>query len=184
MSKNLAARHRIFTRDNFTCQYCGAKPPDVVLEVDHIIPKSHGGKTRLDNLITACFACNRGKRDILLSSDHLEHFKAKTRVIRRQTLPKDIDALCVNCDQVINYEWPCPHCGSRLGSYPDGLQHHQLSESDQKAYVEWAEISRRNKERGRCQCIRPAEVMGTMCDACLFDLADRAEARRTRKVRR
>jgi hypothetical protein len=54
-------RFGIFKRDNFTCQYCGRTPPAVVLELDHIIPKSKGGINSTNNYITACFDCNRGK---------------------------------------------------------------------------------------------------------------------------
>lgn len=54
-------RFEIFKRDNFTCQYCGKGTPSVVLEVDHIIPVCKGGENHKDNLITACFDCNRGK---------------------------------------------------------------------------------------------------------------------------
>lgn len=61
VSKTL--RFEVFKRDKFTCQYCGRKAPDIVLEVDHIIPVSKGGKTIVSNLITACFDCNRGKKD-------------------------------------------------------------------------------------------------------------------------
>lgn len=56
-------RFDVFKRDLFVCQYCDSSPPSVVLEVDHIIPVSKGGKNRVDNLITACFDCNRGKSD-------------------------------------------------------------------------------------------------------------------------
>lgn len=65
LSKKL--RFEVFKRDSFTCQYCGKKAPDVVLEVDHIKPVSKGGKNELLNLVTACFECNRGKRNIELS---------------------------------------------------------------------------------------------------------------------
>lgn len=55
-------RFEIFARDAFTCQYCGERPPDVILEVDHIHPRSKGGSDDAINLITSCFQCNRGKR--------------------------------------------------------------------------------------------------------------------------
>jgi HNH endonuclease len=63
MSKplSLTARFEAFNRDDFTCQYCGRHPPDVLLEVDHVIPRANGGTNALENLITACFDCNRGK---------------------------------------------------------------------------------------------------------------------------
>ena len=63
--KNLSksVRFEVFKKDSFKCQYCGKSAPDVVLEVDHIIPVSKGGDNDISNLITACFDCNRGKRD-------------------------------------------------------------------------------------------------------------------------
>jgi hypothetical protein len=54
-------RFDVFKRDGFACQYCGATPPAAVLEVDHVDPVSLGGEDEMDNLITACFPCNRGK---------------------------------------------------------------------------------------------------------------------------
>lgn len=54
-------RFEIFKRDDFTCQYCGAHPPNVILHVDHITPVKMGGGNEPENLITACEACNLGK---------------------------------------------------------------------------------------------------------------------------
>lgn len=61
-------RFEVFKRDGFQCQYCGSVPPKVTLELDHIDPVANGGDNDIDNLITACFDCNRGKSDRLLSS--------------------------------------------------------------------------------------------------------------------
>lgn len=55
-------RFEVFKRDRFVCAYCGSTPPKVVLEIDHIKPKSSGGNDDINNLTTACFDCNRGKR--------------------------------------------------------------------------------------------------------------------------
>jgi hypothetical protein len=60
-------RFEIFARDVFTCQYCGQRPPDVILEADHIHPVSKGGSDDTINLITSCFDCNRGKRAKVIS---------------------------------------------------------------------------------------------------------------------
>jgi len=99
-------RFEVFKRDGFKCQYCGAHPPSVVLEVDHIDPVSQDGEDGLDNLITACFDCNRGKSDKLLSSipknlkdrmgeieERKEQVKAYTRLIKSEArrLEKEID---------------------------------------------------------------------------------------------
>lgn len=66
--KNPSKRLRfdVFKRDFFTCQYCGAQPPEAVLVCDHIDPVANGGLTTIDNLITACEPCNQGKSDKLL----------------------------------------------------------------------------------------------------------------------
>jgi hypothetical protein len=56
-----ALRFQVLRRDGFTCQYCGGKPPDVKLHVDHLHPWSLGGLNVLENLRTSCEACNLGK---------------------------------------------------------------------------------------------------------------------------
>lgn len=64
MTKEL--RQRILERDNYTCQNCGLSKddePHLLLEVDHIIPVSKGGKTEESNLQTLCWKCNRLKSD-------------------------------------------------------------------------------------------------------------------------
>lgn len=61
-------RFEVFKRDGFTCQYCGAHPPEAILECDHIKPVADGGLDDQDNLVTACFNCNRGKGAISLNS--------------------------------------------------------------------------------------------------------------------
>lgn len=54
-------RFEILKRDNFICQYCGRKPPEVTLEVDHKISVYNGGSNHPTNLISSCLDCNRGK---------------------------------------------------------------------------------------------------------------------------
>jgi 5-methylcytosine-specific restriction endonuclease McrA len=48
-------RFNVFLRDHFECQYCG---DDNDLTFDHLIPRSRGGMTRWDNVVTACATCN------------------------------------------------------------------------------------------------------------------------------
>jgi 5-methylcytosine-specific restriction endonuclease McrA len=54
-------RLRIFIRDGFRCQYCGQKRAAPELTLDHITPRSRGGRSAPDNLATACVACNTRK---------------------------------------------------------------------------------------------------------------------------
>lgn len=58
-------RERIFARDDYTCRYCDARGGR--LECDHVMPVSRGGPHDDDNLTTACFYCNRSKRNKTVS---------------------------------------------------------------------------------------------------------------------
>jgi hypothetical protein len=88
-------RFDVFKRDGFACQYCGCTPPAVVLEIDHIHPVAKGGTNQVDNLLTACFDCNRGKSAGLLTvlpetvaekaelmAEKLEQIKAYHRLVK------------------------------------------------------------------------------------------------------
>lgn len=56
----LLNRANIFRRDRGECQYCGSRKN---LTIDHVVPKSKGGKTNWTNLVTACNRCNITKGD-------------------------------------------------------------------------------------------------------------------------
>lgn len=81
-------RFDIFKRDDFTCQYCGQKPPAVVLEVDHVMPVSKGGDNEKENLVTSCFDCNRGKGagvidgSYINASDRLEEMREREEQLK------------------------------------------------------------------------------------------------------
>lgn len=60
-------RFLILQRDGFACRYCGRKPPEIELQVDHIVPVARGGNDDKDNLVASCKDCNTGKRDLLLA---------------------------------------------------------------------------------------------------------------------
>lgn len=83
MSISKKLRFEVFKRDGFRCVYCGKTPPDALLEIDHIKPKSKGGKDDINNYLTACFDCNRGKSNIPLTkipsqlAENLKILKAK-----------------------------------------------------------------------------------------------------------
>lgn len=57
------SRHNIIKRDGGKCQYCGTHKD---LTIDHVIPRSKGGKSTWTNLVTACKRCNSRKSDYSL----------------------------------------------------------------------------------------------------------------------
>jgi hypothetical protein len=67
MALSVRTRFEIFKRDDFTCRYCGRRSPEVVLEIDHVLPLCEGGSDDEMNLLTSCWECNRGKSGIPLA---------------------------------------------------------------------------------------------------------------------
>ena len=57
-------RFNLFLRDEFRCQYCGARED---LTFDHVVPRSKGGQTTWENVVTACSPCN------LMKGGHYPH---------------------------------------------------------------------------------------------------------------
>ena len=55
------SRVNIYARDRYRCQYCGVSCGVDELTYDHVVPRSKGGKTTWENIVSACYACNRKK---------------------------------------------------------------------------------------------------------------------------
>jgi len=55
------SRANVFSRDTLTCQYCLSMPPRSQLNLDHVIPRSQGGRTTWENVVCCCVSCNRRK---------------------------------------------------------------------------------------------------------------------------
>ena len=55
------SRLNIYARDDFTCQYCGNRPPRSELNLDHVVPRSLGGRSTWQNVVCSCLDCNRRK---------------------------------------------------------------------------------------------------------------------------
>ncbi len=57
------SRINVYTRDKFTCQYCGTKhrKNQRMLSYDHVVPRCDGGRTTFNNIVTACKPCNSRK---------------------------------------------------------------------------------------------------------------------------
>ena len=62
-------RFNVFLRDKFTCQYCGDKND---LTFDHLLPKSRGGITDWENVVTACSSCNVQKGGRLIERSKMQ----------------------------------------------------------------------------------------------------------------
>ncbi len=56
-------RQRVLMRDRLRCQYCGVRGTMFDLTLDHIMPRSRGGRTEAENLCAACIVCNQRKGD-------------------------------------------------------------------------------------------------------------------------
>lgn len=67
MSVRPRVRFEVLKRDGFRCAYCGRVAESVDLQVDHIVARASGGSDEMENLVTACRACNAGKSDRALA---------------------------------------------------------------------------------------------------------------------
>jgi 5-methylcytosine-specific restriction endonuclease McrA len=66
----------VFLRDSFACQYCGAGEE---LTFDHVTPRSRGGRTTWENIVTACARCNLGKGGRTPREAHMHPHRAPHR---------------------------------------------------------------------------------------------------------
>lgn len=80
------SRQNIYARDRYKCQYCGSQFNTEELTYDHILPKSRGGKTEWENIVTCCVNCNRKKGGRTPK-------EAAMRLIRKPARPSWIPAL-------------------------------------------------------------------------------------------
>lgn len=70
-------RKEIFSRDHYTCQYCGRHSHDLTL--DHVIPRNKGGTHTWDNLVSACKPCNHRKAGKMPSETRMRLLHQPTR---------------------------------------------------------------------------------------------------------
>lgn len=55
------SRRHVYMRDDYTCQYCHGRPGVKELNLDHVLPRSRGGRSTWENLVTSCRSCNLEK---------------------------------------------------------------------------------------------------------------------------
>lgn len=55
------SRLNVLVRDGFRCQYCGTKKDSKSMNYDHVVPRSQGGRTVWENIVSSCYPCNSRK---------------------------------------------------------------------------------------------------------------------------
>ena len=75
------SRINLMARDNFQCQYCAKKPHRAELNLDHVVPRSLGGRSTWENVVTSCVDCNRRKGGRTPRQAHL-------RLLRKPERPR------------------------------------------------------------------------------------------------
>jgi len=93
------SRRNIFERDRNTCQYCGRRFSKVDLTIDHVIPRSRGGRDTWENLVLACMKCNVRKGNRTPE-------EARMRLIRTPRKPSWIPHLGLRLDEARLKSWP------------------------------------------------------------------------------
>lgn len=82
------SRVNVYGRDDYKCQYCGKKQAMGELTYDHVIPRSQGGKTTWDNIVTCCVACNAKKAGRTPE-------QARMRLLKKPVQPVDIPSIVI-----------------------------------------------------------------------------------------
>lgn len=77
------SRVNVYGRDGYRCQYCNDKLTMSELTYDHVVPRSQGGRTEWDNIVTCCCECNARKGGRTPA-------QAKMRLLRKPVQPVDV----------------------------------------------------------------------------------------------
>ncbi|MBI4211038.1 MAG: HNH endonuclease [Deltaproteobacteria bacterium] len=92
------SRMNILLRDRHICQYCGVRYSRSNLNLDHVTPRAHGGKTTWENIVTSCLRCNRVKGGRSPEQAHM-------RLIRRPFRPNAVPFLGMATSRSFREEW-------------------------------------------------------------------------------
>ena len=96
-----ARRLFVLARDKHTCQYCLKRPETLTL--DHVIPKSHGGMNRKDNLVACCWDCNDKRRNMELA-EWCGQVACRTNQTKIEILVRILRQISINYDHLTTKE--------------------------------------------------------------------------------
>ena len=91
-------RKNILLRDRYQCQYCGVRCTHNSATIDHVMPRSKGGKTTWSNVVVACHPCNRKKGNRLLE-------RISMRLKRKPRRPSWKELMADEDGKEPNHEW-------------------------------------------------------------------------------
>jgi hypothetical protein len=91
-------RYGVFKRDQFVCQYCSAALTPNKCSIDHVIPRSLGGKNEWNNCVTSCYSCNNKKGNKTLE-------QTKMKLINKPYTPSEFFYVNINQAQVKHEDW-------------------------------------------------------------------------------
>ena len=76
-------RYEVLKRAKFCCELCGISAQDRAIEVDHIIPRSKGGASVWENVVTCCKPCNQIKCDKEIPIKHNSFMPSYWDIVKR-----------------------------------------------------------------------------------------------------
>lgn len=94
------SKRNVTIRDNNTCQYCAKKLTTKTATIDHVMPKSRGGKNTWENTVVACYKCNN-KKDCKTPDE------AKMKLLKQPRAPKLLEDLREELRKAMTTDWSC-----------------------------------------------------------------------------
>lgn len=91
-------RQNVFERDKNICQYCGHKFDRKDLNIDHVVPRQHGGLTTWTNVVCSCIECNRHKANRTPEQAHMH-------LIRKPKKPRWRPFLEIQFTKTAHHSW-------------------------------------------------------------------------------
>ena len=101
------SKRMVYLRDAYTCQYCGKQLNSSNITIDHVLPRSKGGRSTFTNTVCACEPCNARKADKTLRESGM-------KLTRNPGIPKINPVKAKFARTVINDEWKI-HLKSYIG---------------------------------------------------------------------